>query len=518
MHSKLTKMEQTWFYAIVLTFLGLIWFFILSKPSHKHQPPSPPSLPIIGHLHLLNTNQPFHRSLHELSSKYGPIYSLKLGHVRAVVISCSSLVEECFTKNDIVLANRPNNRSSIHFHYNQTTLGSAPYGSHWRNLRRITASEFFSTTRLNLLTHIREEEITSLIKGLLISNNNANIHDYLFTPVQIRPKLFQCFFNIIMRMLTGKRYDFVEGIDKGLYEVVNELLELGGASNPIDFFPFLRWFNYGNIEGRMKNVMTKMEEFFDGVLEECNKFRKDESFCKFGDKMPLIYKLFDLQEENPEQYSDQIIKGIILIMLMGGIDTAVVTIEWALASLLNNQNILNEAQLEIDSRIGRDRLVDESDLEKLAFIQNIINETLRLFPAGPLLVPHASSEDCTIAGYQVPKGTMVLINAWTIHRDPNLWDDPLDFNPKRFEGGKVNEYRTCFIPFGVGRRSCPGSSLANRAMTIILASLLQCFDWETNGGVNVELIEGFGLAMPMATPLVAMCKPRQDIVNVVLNI
>ncbi|XP_074292469.1 cytochrome P450 81Q32-like [Silene latifolia] len=442
-------MEQLrWVDVIALTFLGLLWYFISSKQTNKqHQPPppsppSPSSLPIIGHLHLLNTNQPVHRSLHELSSKYGPIYSLKLGRVMVVVISSPSLVKECFIKNDAILANRPYNRTSVHFHYNGTTLAAAPYGSYWRELRRITNLEFFSATRLNLFTHAREEEIKSLIKDFTLEKENLHAS---FVKVEIKSELFQCFFNIIMRMLIGKIY-----AGKELDEILKEIFELSGAV------------------------------------------------------------------QDPNQYSDQTIRGIILIMLLGGIDTAIITMEWTLALLLNNQNVLHKAQLEIDSCIGRERLVDESDLDNLKFIQNIINETLRLFPPGPLLL-HESSEDCNIAGYQVRKGTMVLVNTWAVHRDRNVWDDPLAFTPERFEGFTVNEYRSSFIPFGLGRRSCPGTSLANRTMTLLLTALIQCFDWETNGGMNVDLIEGSGL-MPMATPLVAMCIIRYGMSHLISNL
>ncbi|KAI6685726.1 hypothetical protein NL676_031639 [Syzygium grande] len=121
-------------------------------------------------------------------------------------------------------------------------------------------------------------------------------------------------------------------------------------------------------------------------------------------------------------------------MLAAGTDTSSVTIEWAMSLLLNHPDVLKKAQAELDGVVGRDHLAYEADIYKLPCLQNIINEALRLFPPAPLLVAHESSEDCTIRGFDVPKGTMILVNAWAIQRDPKVWDDPTSFKPERYEG------------------------------------------------------------------------------------
>ncbi|KAL0337440.1 UNVERIFIED_CONTAM: cytochrome [Sesamum calycinum] len=201
-------------------------------------------------------------------------------------------------------------------------------------------------------------------------------------------------------------------------------------------------------------------------------------------------------------------------MLLAGTDTSVVTIEWAMSALLNHPEKLDKARAEIDNFIGNNRLVNESDLSKLPYLQNIILETFRLFPAAPLLVPHEASADCTLGGYDIPQGTIILINAWAIHRDPLVWDDPISFNPERFEGaGEVGP--TKLLPFGMGRRSCPGMGLANRVVGLALVSLIQCFEWQRIGDALVDLTEGEGLSMPKLTPLEAMCRAR-DVLHKVL--
>ncbi|KAG7540040.1 Cytochrome P450 superfamily, partial [Arabidopsis thaliana x Arabidopsis arenosa] len=159
----------------------------------------------------------------------------------------------------------------------------------------------------------------------------------------------------------------------------------------------------------------------------------------------------------------------------GGTDTSAVTLEWALSSLLNNPEVLNKARDEIDRKIA------------------------------PMLLPHVASKNCKVAGYDMPRGTMLLTNAWAIHRDPRLWDDPTCFKPERFE--KEGEAHK-LLPFGLGRRACPGSGLAQRLVTLSLGSLIQCFEWERIGEEEVDMTEGPGLTMPKARPLVAMCRAR----------
>ena len=178
--------------------------------------------------------------------------------------------------------------------------------------------------------------------------------------------------------------------------------------------------------------------------------------------------------------------------------------------LLNHPQVLQKAQNEIDIVIGKDRFLDESDIINLPYLRCIINETQRIKPAGPLLLPHESSEDCTIGGYKVPRGTMLLVNQWAIHHDPKIWADPESFNPERFEGLDGTRDGFKLMPFGSGRRSCPGEGLAVRVLGMSLGSIIQCFDWERVSEEMVDMSEGIGLTMPKAIPLVANCKPRPD--------
>lgn len=195
-------------------------------------------------------------------------------------------------------------------------------------------------------------------------------------------------------------------------------------------------------------------------------------------------------------------------MIVAGTDTSAVTMEWAMSALLNHPEVMKKARAELDRVVGCDRLVDEPDLSELPYLQCIISETFRLYSAAPLLLPHYSFEACKVGGYDIPGDTMLLVNAWAIHRDPDLWEDPMRFVPERFEGREAEFQR--LMPFGTGRRSCPGAGLARRVVGLVLASLIQCFDWERVTKDDVDMTEGKGLTMPKAKPLEAMCKAREE--------
>ncbi|KAG6780154.1 hypothetical protein POTOM_013008 [Populus tomentosa] len=480
-----------------MAFLVLSTKFLLQKRKQgkiSNLPPSPFALPIIGHLYLLK--QPIHRTLHSLSQKYGPIFSIKIGSRLAVVISSTSAVEECFTKNDIVLANRPYFLSSKYLNYNNTTMGSVEYGEHWRNLRGISALEIFSPPRLTSLFSIRREEVMALLRRLRGVSKHGN-----YAKVGLRSMLFDLTCNIIMRMVAGKRYygEDVKEIEEAriFKEIMEEFAECIAVRNLGDMIPLLQWIDFTGHLKKLDRLSKKMDVFLQGLVDE----HRDDR-----DRNTMINRFLALQEEQPEYYTDEVIKGHVLVLLLGGTETAATSMEWALANLLNHPDVLKKAKAELDAQVG-DRLIDESDFAKLHYLQSIISENLRLCPVTPLIPPHMPSSDCTIGGFHVPAGTILFVNAWSLHRDPTLWDEPTSFKPERFESaGRVDACK--FIPFGMGRRACPGDGLANRVMTLTLGSLIQCFEWERVGENKIDMLEKTAMTMFKVEPLELMCRAR----------
>ncbi|CAL5324553.1 unnamed protein product [Camellia sinensis] len=328
-------MEVTLPYISLSVFLLLIAFKFLSKArTQKNLPPSPPALPVIGHLHLLK--QPLHRTLHQLSQNLGSIFSLRFGSNLVVVVSSPSAVEECFTKNDVVLANRPRFAFGKYLGYNYTTVVAASFGDHWCNLRRVMAVEIFSTSRLNAFLSIRQDE-----------------------SMELKSKFYELTFNIVMRMIAGKRYcgDDLSNYEeaKEFRELVIEAFEYGDASNPGDFLP-------------------KGDAFLQDLI---NEHRRDKS------KNTMIDNLLSLQESHLDYYTDEIISGLILqssstelaVMILGGTNMSAMTMEWALSLLVNHPEMFKKARVEVDTHVGQGRMIDEPDLSKLHYLQAIISET-----------------------------------------------------------------------------------------------------------------------------------------------
>ena len=197
-------------------------------------------------------------------------------------------------------------------------------------------------------------------------------------------------------------------------------------------------------------------------------------------------------------------------MLVAGTETPYLTLEWAMSLLLNHPDAMEKIKNEIDTHVGSQRLLQENDPDKLSYLQNVINESLRLYPTLPMLLPRESSEDIRIDGYLVPSGTMLMVNAWAIQRDPILWDKPDEFMPERFEVQLEDKYK--MLAFGVGRRGCPGTNLGYRVLGLALGTLIQAFEWKKIGDEEVDMNAFYGMSMSKLTPLQALCKPRPDMI------
>ncbi|XP_030950741.1 cytochrome P450 81Q32-like [Quercus lobata] len=496
--------DPYWFsFALIIIFSILLKLLIKNKKSatiiKKNLPPSPPSLPLIGHLHLFK--QPIQRSLQTLSQNYGNILLLRCGSRTVLLVSSPSGAEDCFTTNDVVFANRPRLLASDHFNYNNSTVAVTPYGDLWRNLRRIMTLEILSSSRNNAFSSVRQEEVKLLREKLIQSCGKGMIK------IDLKSKFVEHSFNVMTMMIAGKRY-FGEDVEdeeeaKRIRGVIRESVDLCGAPNMGDFLPFLQWMDLLGVERKMVGLMKKMDRFLQELVDENG---GDGSEVKV--KKLMIHNLLELRETEPEYYTDEIIKGIVMVLLVAGTDTSSTTLEWAMSLLLNHPTAMERIKAEIDANVGQGRLLDEQDLPKLHYLQNVISETLRLYPPVPLLVPHEASEDCVVGNFDVPQGAMLLVNAWAIHRDPKVWVNPTEFMPERFEGWNSDEgFR--LIPFGAGRRGCPGAALANRVIGLALGTLIQSFEWERIGEEEVDMTEYLGLTMPKVKPLEAMCKVRE---------
>ncbi|XP_042478332.1 cytochrome P450 81Q32-like [Macadamia integrifolia] len=503
---------QHFYYSLILLAFLLLSKHLLYRKKTTFPPSGPLCLPIIGHLYLFK--QPLHQTLATISAQYGPILLLRFGSRPVLLVSSPAVAEECLATNDIVFANRPRLLAGKHLGHNYTSLVWASYGPHWRNLRRIISLQIFSSNRLQMFSSVRSNEVHILIKKLIGDSCER---------MEMKSKFFELTLNVMMMMIAGKRY---YGSKEGeveearqFREIVRDTFALSGASNIGDFLPMLRWVGFKGLEKRLMRLQQKRDGFMQELIEQQRMERVHYSSSSSSAnsrerKKTLINVLLSLQETEPEYYTDEIIIGIILVLLAAGTSTTAETMEWAMSLLLNHPEVLKKAQTEIDIHVGQNRLLDESDLANLPYLHCIINETLRMYPTGPLLEPHESSEECIVQGFTIPRGTMLLVNMWAIQNDPKLWVEPTKFKPERMEGIEGERVGFKLMPFGSGRRGCPGESVAMRMIGLALGSLIQCFEWERVGEEMVDMDEGTGLTLPKAQPLETRCKPRPSMLNI----
>ncbi|XP_030512762.2 cytochrome P450 CYP82D47-like [Rhodamnia argentea] len=439
--------------------------------------------PLMGHLHLLGGPTPPHIVLANMADKYGPIFTVKIGVHRALIVSNWQIAKQCLTVNDRAFTSRPKSISSEVMAYDDAMFGLAPCGPYWHHVRKIVMLELLSNHRLELLKHVRESEVQASVNHLY----KRYVENYDGAPKKVLVDMKQWFgditLNVIFRMIVGKRYED-ERDEKGR-EALRDFFDLAGRLVVSNAFPILRWLDLDGYEKKIRKTGQELDRVVQGWLNE-HKSRRNTNKRRGNDKdsdqdfMDVLLSSADAAAELPAYDADTFVKATCMALVLAGSDTTSVSLTWALSLLLNHREVLKKAQHELDTQIGRGKLVNESDLKNLVYIQAIIKETPRLYPAGPLGVPHESMEDCTVDGYHVPKDTRLLFNFWKIHRDPPEFrlerflttHKDFDMRGQNFEP----------IPFGSGRRMCPGVNLAMQLMSLSLAALLHEFDIATLAG------------------------------------
>ncbi|XP_076937666.1 cytochrome P450 CYP82D47-like [Bidens hawaiensis] len=483
----------------------------LNTVKNRAAPQAKGAWPIIGHLHLLGRSRLPQHVLGDMADEYGPIFTIKLGVHRALVVSNGEVAKECFTTNDKAFASRPKSKAAEIMGYNYAMLGFAPHGDYWRQVRKMVMLEILSQKRVEMLEHIRVSEVRTSVKDIydtwLMNKDNGGLDNMV--KVDMEKWFGNLVFNVIVRIITGKRFQVSDKEGVRFQNVVRKFLDLVGGFVVADFIPFTNGFDLGGYEKEMKVAGKEMDSIIEGWLKE----RKSEAQ---GDQVFMDVMLSVLQDASEEDFSsydhDTVIKAMCLTMIIGASDTTAMTLIWALSLLLNNPKTLKAAQDEIDELVGRDRLVEESDLRNLVYLDTIIKETLRLYPVVPLSVPHESMEDCIVSGYNIPQGTRLLVNLWKIHRDPNIWSDPCEFKPERFLTSKkdidLKGKHFELIPFGSGRRMCPGVSFALQLLPLTLANVIQQFAIHKPSNEPIDMSEGLGITNIKETPLEVLLAPR----------
>ncbi|GLJ45520.1 hypothetical protein SUGI_0958370 [Cryptomeria japonica] len=467
-----------------LIFLWMIYRFVTKKKSQSNKgelglPPGPRPWPLVGNLHLLGGLP--HKSLAELAKKYGPIMFLRLGSVPTVVASSPAMAKEFLKTHDLIFANRPPSAAAHYIAYDRRDMVFSPYGENWRQIRKLCTIELLTTKRTESFRWVREEEVSAMVRSVWEKSNNG------MRCIEVRKPISSLTLNIICRMFAGRTFSDQElGGGEWFLKMIDEIFHLGGVFVLGDYIPSLAFLDWGGYCRRMQAAHKIYDEFADKLIDEHVERRR----AKKSVSLDIVDVLLDMaeSENSPIQVSRVQIKAIIADMLSGGIETSAATVEWAMTELLRNPQVMAMTQKEIE----------------LEYLRCVVNETFRLHPRGPLLVPHESTEGCNVGGYYIPPKTRLYVNIWAIGRDESVWEDSLEFKPERFIGSSIDVKGQHFelLSFGAGRRACPGISMGLANVYLVLAQLIHCFDWSAKGDLDRD--EEFGLTLPRKIPLSAL--------------
>ncbi|KAF2301933.1 hypothetical protein GH714_030516 [Hevea brasiliensis] len=488
--------------------------FLLHSRRKLPYPPGPKGYPIIGNMGIMD--QLTHRGLARLAKQYGGLFHLQMGRLHVLAVSTPDMAQEVLQVQDSVFSNRPANVAITYLTYNQADMAFANYGPFWRQMRKICVMKLFSRKRAESWASVREE-VDSMVRAVMEKTaSQVNIGEMLFALTR----------NITYRAAFGSLSH--EGQDEFM-KILQEFSKLFGAFNIADFFPWLDWIRGQGFNKRLMKARQSLDGFIDTIIDEHVRKKKsdkdnnkDESPVEIEtetekDMVDELLAFYSHEDAKNAFYDSQStikltrdnIKAIIMDVMFGGTETVASAIEWSLAELMRSPEDLNKVQQELKEVVGLNRLVHESDLGKLTYLKCVLKETLRLHPPIPLFL-HETAEDSVIAGYRIPAKSRIMINAWAIGRDPNAWHDPDRFNPSRFLKDGAPDFKGSnfeFIPFGSGRRSCPGMQLGLYAMEMSVAHLLHCFKWELPNGMEaseLDMNDVFGLTAPRADRLVVV--------------
>ncbi|KAL1814934.1 hypothetical protein ACET3Z_017508 [Daucus carota] len=482
-------MEVVFLLAIPISLFLLIIYKTYYAPKSPLHPPGPRGLPFIGNMHQFDPSNT-HLYLYQLSQIYGPLISLQLGSVRALVVSSVTAATEVFRYHDLCFSSRPALVGAQKISYKGLDLVFSPYNDHWRKTKKIATLHLFSAKRTHSFRSVREEEVARMVKTVrdkITASDDSSI-------VNLNKTVIRLTSSIIFRMTFGKRFDdgeYGQGDDNKMSRKIQWLLAETQANSVsffvTNFFPLM-----GRLIDRLSGAYARLEKSFNELDAFYQQFI-DENLQASTVSAPdstILNILLKMNKDSSEFTFDHI-KAILMNFIVAGSDTNAAVVVWAMTLLVKNPTTMKKVQDEVREFTGNKGFVDENDIQKLVYLKAVVKETMRLNPPAPLLVPRETTEKCVISGYEIDAKTLVYINAYALGRDPEFWVNPDKFLPERFLNSSTDfrgqDYE--FIPFGAGRRMCPGLLLGVIVTELVLANLLYSFDWELPPGMEITDID-----------------------------
>ncbi|CAL5004291.1 unnamed protein product [Urochloa decumbens] len=453
--------------------------------------PSPPGrLPVIGHLHLMGSLP--HVTLCDLAAKHGRdgLLLLRLGSVPTLFVSSARAAQAVLRTNDHAFSSRCDSAVAGIIFYGPSDAAFCPYGEHWRQVKKIATTHLLTNKKVRSYRHAREREVRLVLDKVREAAKTRTVIDLT--------EMLNEFSNDIISHAVSGSYPRDENTNALFRELTEANSTLLGGFNLDDYFPVLA--KLGIVRRMLCAGAHKVNQRWDELLDRLIDAHERRPASERGEESDFIDVLLSLKEEY--NLTRDHIKAQ-LVMFQAGTDTSFVALDNVIVELVRNPAVMAKLQAEVRTAVPKGKeMVTEDDLESFTYLRAIIKETLRLRIPAPLLVPHLSMADADVEGYTIPSGTRVLINVGALSKDPSYWEKPEEFIPERFmEGGSAaamdfrgNDFP--FLPFGSGRRMCPGINFAMPMIELTVANLVYHFNWELPPGEKgVDMTEAFGLTV-----------------------
>ncbi|CAO2210432.1 unnamed protein product [Urochloa humidicola] len=447
---------------------------------------------------------------------------LRLGSVPTLVVSSPRAAEAVLRTHDRVFASRPSNPLAGVLFYGLLDAGFAPYGEPWRQAKLLLTAHLLTARKVRSFRGARERETRRAVAATAAMASGEVL--------DVSAALKAYANDLMCRAVSGSFFfDLDDGRNRTVIpELTAVVKDVFGAFKLRDYFPAMARVDVLSRSWLAKAtaLRKRWDELFDALIDfhvlQRPRRRRDEEEEEAEESDDFVDVMLSLRDEYG--LTRDHIKAILMNMFNAGTDTTYLVHEFAMAELMRHPHAMAKVQAELRRKVSDkaakgelEILTEDDDLSSVAYLKAVIKETLRLHPPGPLFLPHLSTADCEVEGYMIPAGTTVMINAWAIGRDPGFWEDPGEFKPERFlDGGHATavEYRgqdLSYIPFGSGRRMCPGMNFGIASLEIMLANLLYHFDWEVPGGKGIDMTEKFGVTVHRKERLMLIPKLKHSL-------
>ncbi|KAL2893027.1 Cytochrome P450 83B1 [Bienertia sinuspersici] len=495
---------------LLLLFLIAIPFFIFLLQKHikkydpsYNPPPRPKGLRLIGNLHQYDPSKP-HIYFAKLANIHGPIFSLQFGSVQVVVVHSAKLAKEVLQTQDLNFCYRPLTLCARKLSYNGLDVVFAQSLDYFREINKVCVVHLFSSKKIESLAQIRQEEVLRMINRISTLSFSSEI-------INLSEVLMSFSNSNICRTAFGKRYDDDEGSKRNRFHtLLNDAQALFATFSFADYFPSMGWLDkLTGLSAKLEKTFNDLEAFYEEVINDHLDPNRPRS-----EHEDLIDVMLNLRENRSLTFDLTMdhIKAVLMNIFIAGTDATTATLVWAMTELVKNPTCMRKVQHELrNSTLNNEGYVSMEDLPKLEYLKLVVKETLRYHPASPLLVVREALEKCSIEGYDILPKTLMFVNAWAIARDSEYWPNPDIFMPERFMGNSIDYKGKDFeyIPFGAGRKICPGMQLGVATVEVALANLLYSFDWELPDGMKIEDIDTDtlpGVTMHKKNPLCLVAK------------